>query len=721
MHRRLITFLRIIRRSFVLNRRGAVAIIFAVSALTLVLAVGAGTDLQRAYTARQQLSAVATFTCQYANRPTVVSLAFGSGGTTAYTASVNSYYALALADQNAGWTQTTATPFTYTQGGAGNVTLTATVATSIIQIIGIKTLPVGVSAQCFAVLASTPQQPVADATATMLINEGFENAGHDPITWYLPTGTYAGYDGLGSISATSTALTHPGYVGSNGNEWIIMGYCLEVDYVGKTQTTVPQGTHGAELDCDNGSQTAGNSSISTKVYLAVGSYELRWDYAARIANTYYQTSYICGTTAADTSWATDTSYSGGYGAQTNQVNVYLDQNTTGSPPTHTTLYGSQTLAGSNLIDECVYSDGWLERSVLITVTTAGYYWLSLAADGANDSFGGDIDNIRLCASTCSGSVADNFPPSWLPASNGGNNAVLFEDTFESPNYTNMGAQNNQWYYNSGNMGQSTGSSAFWGESGKGWGDAPTNQMSYWETGCPQGTQCIQFGSNSPGDNNVNNLVSRPFLLDPGYYQISYDYISEVVFATDPSGNYCGTTPAGVGLPTSNSSAGTYRQIPGYGPSGTPVHDTNAVGLFMSHAQMASTPNPSTTFQNTTYYTNPDGTTTTTPAVPPNAVNLTNYTVSTTSPLLDICGYATSAQARTRNVLILKAAFYWLTFSALGTADGAGGEIDDVKITALGSPYMTGAPSSPVTIPVPGPQPGSTLSFTGFSITTGGEY
>ena len=453
--------------------------------------------------------------------------------------------------------------------------------------------------------------------------------------------------------------------------------------------------------------------------MAAGTYELRWDYASRVSNTYYQTSYVCGTTAADNSWANDTSYTGNsrtYSAFTNQVNVYLDQNTTGSPPTHTTISG-QTLAGTNLIDECVYSQGWIERSVLITVTTAGNYWLSLAADGGNDSYGGDIDNIRLCAGTCSGTAGDDFPTAWLPANNGGNNAVLFEDKFESPDYTNMGTQNNQWYYNSGNVGQSYGSSAFWGTSTQGWSAAPTNQIAYWEEGCSQAVQCIMLGWGTAANPNLNTLVSRPFLLDPGYYQISYDYWVEVTFATNPvtsPATPCGTTPAAVGLPISTSANASYRQINGYGP-GTVGEDTNTVGVFMSHAQMASTPNPSTTFQNTTYYTNPDGTVTTTPTVPPNAISLTSYTVSATSPLLDICSYSTTTQSRTRNVLILKPALYWLTFASLGSADGVGGEVDDVKITALGSPWMTGAPSSPVTIPVPNPQPGAKITYTGFWI------
>lgn len=742
---RLIEHLRSMRRRLARDRRGAVAVTFALAALTVLLAVGSGIDLGRVYLARQQLSAVATLTCQYANRPSIVQMAFGDastgGGAANYASAVNHYETAAFTSQNVSWSQSTATPFSYAMAGTGTVAVSATIPTSLMYLIGITTMPVSAAVQCFSSPASG-SQPVPDSSTT-LVMEGFENvANSTTLSWYTPGGKIEGYSAsnpnLNPVVNSPPATV--GYVGLNGTEWLIMGYCLEIDKVGRNVATVPEGTHEAELDCDNGSGAAGNSSISTRVYLTARAYELRWDFAARVPNTYYQTSYICGTTASDTSWANDTSYTYGglaRGARTNQINAYLDLNTTGAPPVHTTLDGSQTLGGSNMIDECVYSSGWVERSVSITVTTAGYYWLSFAADGANDSYGGQIDDIRLCTGTCAGTVQDNYPPTWV--SSGSNYVTLFEDNFESPTYSGSP------YNNSGDVGLSTGSSSDWGETGQGWANAPTNQLPYWTAGCPQAIQCVELGW------GTNSLIARPFLLVPGYYQISYDFVSEVTFTTATDSYYCGATPAGAGLPTSNSSTGTLRV--GGGSMGTLVHDTNAVGVFMSDAQMASTPNPSRTLGSTTTYTNttlngdgsidlnggttpmlnadgsvsvnaagtPVTTTTTPPTVPPNAISLSNYTVSTTSPLLDLCGYANSTQTRTRNVQILKPAFYWLTLAALGTADSFGGQIDDVMITALGSPYMTGTHSSPVTIPVPGPQPGSTLYFTGFSIITGGQY
>jgi hypothetical protein len=102
-------------------------------------------------------------------------------------------------------------------------------------------------------------------------------------------------------------------------------------------------------------------------------------------------------------------------------------------------------------------------------------------------------------------------------------------------------------------------------------------------------------------------------------------------------------------------------------------------------------------------------------VAPNGISLTNYNPSQVNPLLDICGYAATAQTRTAYVYIQKPAYYWLTLAALGTADAYGGQIDDVKITALTSPYYSTYSSSAVTIPVPSPQPSSEVSYSGFYV------
>jgi hypothetical protein len=407
--------------------------------------------------------------------------------------------------------------------------------------------------------------------------------------------------------------------------------------------------------------------------------------------------------------------------RTNQINAYLDLNTNGVPPTHMTIDGTQTLAGSNLIDMCVYSDnllsnGWIQRSVRIKVTTAGYYWLSFAADGTNDSFGGQLDNIMLCSGSCTGSLQDNFPSTWLSANNVG--TILFEDTFESPPYTgNAFGGAAKYTNNTANMNNSygtSGASSGWpSQNASGWTTAPYNEMQYETSGAAQGTQNITLDMyTSASDNRV---ISRPFLLDPGYYQINYDYISNVLFPSLASPQ-CTAAPNAASAAlyaVSGSATGNIRLYPSY--YYTLNNDTNTVGVFMSHALVASTPVGGGSLGSQTSYNNPDGSVTTTPTVPPYGVTLSNYTTGGINPLIDICGYASTWQTRTTYVTITKPAYYWLTFAALGTADEVGGSIDDVTLTALGSLNMSSPPSNPVTIPVPSPQPGAVTSFTGFEI------
>ncbi len=661
-------------------------------------------------------------------------------------AAVNAFITSTLASQNLQYTQTTPLPFSYTQNGPADVTLTATVPTTVMQIIHVNQMQVSATSHCY----DTPSSINPTSTGNV-VSEGFEaTTCGGSVCWTLPNGTTTPWGASGSISATNTFTSTVAYIGSSGAQWYIMGYCLEVDTVGTILGTVPQGSHSAELDCDNGQGTAGNSSISTKAYLAAGNYELRYNYASRIDYPDYDPVYLCGSSASDLSWANDTNATAGTTAnvlRTNQINAYLDLNTNGVPPTHMTIDGTQTLAGSNLIDMCVYSDGWIQRSVRIKVTTAGYYWLSFAADGTNDSFGGQLDNIMLCSGSCTGSLQDNFPSTWLSANNGGSNVLLFEDSFESPVYSQDSGSSIP-HTKGANLVNSTGttmscsaysvqalpgwpcqsataSSATWAPGyTEGWATGPANEVVQILSGADQGSQYVSItGWNglSTGITTINRAVSRPFLLDPGYYQLSYDYISDVDFS--PSGNYgtfCYAAPSSgyVFSASDPNLTGTIR----FSSSKTGDGTTNIVGAYMANGQLVSTPiNSGATLGGTTSYNNPDGTVTTTPKVPPDNVSWSNYNASASNPVIDVCLYADSFRwiSRSVPVMITKPGIYWLTFSANGavsSGDGNGGGIDDVKLTALGSPYMSNPPTTSLTtIPVPSPQPGAVTSFTGFEI------
>ena len=744
---------RLLLRRFKAAQSGQIAIIFALASVSLVVAVGSGIDMGRAYVARQRMAQVATLTCQYSTRTSVVNTAnttfSGPNGFQTYKTAVNAFAANSLTSQHWSGTLPTDTTggtnyFTATQAsGSSNSStsyvpsspqtdLTSSIPTIFLKIANINSVPLHVHVDCATAVSGSP----------FILQDGFETT-CTSYCFNAPNGAN------GTSSTPSSALTAtPGYTGSAGAQFYITGYCLETDYVGVINSTVPEGTHSAELDCDNGSGSAGNSAISSKVYLGVGNYELRYNYKARAFQGNLSPAYTCASTTADVAWFSDVTTAAGRASRTNQINVYLDQFVAGSPPLHTTQDGTQQLSGTNLIDVCVDSANWVERSVKISVTTASYYWLSFAADGQSDSYGGQIDNLRFCQGTCPGTVQDNFPAAWVTS------GLLFEDTFDKPTYT----QDSPPHYiaKGGNMNLSLGTSGTsasgWpSQTASGWPTGPINQANYSLAGAYQGTQHITLDGNSSSTSTpsapTNRAVSRGFVLDPGFYQVSYGYISMVDFSpSNVYGTYCYSAPSsGAIFPLTQivNANGTIR----YYSSGTYSTGTNIVGVFMSHSALISQPSAAAARGAAYYYTNPDNTAQgsaitftnpngtsatypTLPTVPPDGVNWQNYDATQVNPVIDVCGYADSYRwiPRTVNVKITKPGLYWLTFSGTAgsgdsshTGDGNGGGVDDVKLTALGSLFMPNPPTSALTtIPVPAPQPNSTYTnngaFTGFSIT-----
>jgi Flp pilus assembly protein TadG len=702
---------------------GNVAIVFAVSVTVITVALGGAFDLSRAFSARQRLVEVATLACQYASRPSVIQTDAwdysGSNGGATYSSKVTGFIASSLQGQKFQYAQTTPSPFTYIQNGPANVSLTASVPTTLMQVAQIMQVPISASIHCY----DSPSNLTQIVNTPFIVQETFANQAANCANG---PGSVCYINQSGAIGAPATpSATFPGspsYIGATGIAWYVTGYCLEIDASGVISASDPGASHSAELNCDDGtggSADHGNSALTTKVYLEAGDYELRYFYRSRVDYPDYDPAYICGSTASDVSFANDTNSSGAPVAnalRNNQLEAYLDEVTGSSPPLHTTTDGTQHLAGSNLIDICVYGYSWLERSVRVVVSTPAYYWLTFAADGQNDSFGGQLDNIRFCQGTCSGTVQDNFPTNWLAANNSWVNKVLFEDTFESPTYSgNVTA----YASNAGNMNNSLGtsgsaSSGWPGLAASGWATAPYNDVNYnLAPFSVQGSQSIELdGYVNPAN---NSSINRGFLLDPGYYQVSYYYVSDAIFAgmTSPA---CTAAPSAAAAATYVVS-GTASAVVRFSTNFSYLlgQDTNTVGVFMSHGQLVSTPIGGGALGSQTSYNNPDGTISTNPTTPPSQVSLSNYNPGQNNPLLDICGYASSWQARTAYIEITKPAYYWLTIAALGSADEIGGAIDDVKLTALGSLYMTSPPANAVTIPVPGPQPGVTLSFNGFEI------
>ena len=709
-------------RRFFVDDRGNIALIFGLASMMIFTSMGAGLDLSRAYLARQKMSQVARLACQFASRPQIVDTSTasysGTGGGSTYISLVNNFITTTWQSQNVNVTQSSASPFSYVQGSAAAVSLAASVPTTFMAIAGFTQMPISVTMQCYVTPAKV-QQRIPDPTSQYVLNESFE-AGGTPggYNFYQPNGS------AGTQPTPTSYTSATGYTGAGGTQWHIVGYCVEQDSAGVIKSSVANGNYSIELDCDNGSGNAGNSSISTMVYLAAGSYELRYNYASRVTFYDYDPAYVCASTASDLSWANSTNAFGWFGPRTNQINAYLDLNdaSTNAPPTHLTIDKTQSLSGSNLIDMCVYSLNWVERSVAISVTTPGYYWLSFAADGANDSYGGQLDNVRLCQFSCPGTVQDNFPAAWISSS------LLFEDTFESPIYT-QDPYTTSKHAKGGNLAKSygtTGNSASgWPEQAAlGWATVPYNEVVYWMQGASQGNQYVSLqGWNgfSNSSDPINRSLSRPFLLDPGYYNVSYKYVSLMDFSYDfIYGTNCTYAP------TFTNNLTVYGQKHGYDYPSSSLYQqyqsTNILNVFMANGQLVSTPNVNATLGGAASYTNTDGSTTSSPSIPTdNGSNFTAYNASAVNPVIDTCSYSGGYAwvPRSVSIKITKPGYYWLTFSAQGdplTGTGAGAGIDDVKVSALGSLYMSSPPSSPVTIPVPSPQPGASVPYNGLSIT-----
>ena len=727
---------------------GQIAVIFALASTAIVVATGAGIDLSRGYIARQRLSQVATLTCQFSTRPSVVQTAnttySGTNGFQTYLNAVNSFAATSLTSQHWSGTLPTASAppngpnpvpyFTATAAsGSGSAPasyapsnavteLFATVPTTFLNIIHVSTMAVHAKVSCNE--AGTTPQIVNPGT---VLQEGFETS----CAYYCDTNPSGGSGNLST--PTSTIPSTPSYTGATGTQFYITGYCLEIDHTGVINSTSPEGSHTAELDCDNGSGTAGNSSITSKVYLEIGNYELRYFYRSRVFQQTMDPAYVCGSTAGDVAFVSPTTTVAGRAIRTNQINVYLDQ-VGASPPYHTTQDGTQTLSGTNLIDTCVYSQDWVERSVKIVVTAPAFYWLSFAADGANDSYGGQLDNIRVCQELCAGTPKDDFPSAWTTLIASG--TPLFKDTFHSavPYVANTAYSTDTAAYLASATSITSISQAGWPYAPlTGWATAPNNQITYvTQGGSGSGGQYIELDNCATTCSNGNRSISRGFLLDPGYYQITYNYMSMTNF-TGSSGSYCYypyTYNPTFGSWGTQTVAPTLTRYHPTTPATTANGSTNILEVFMANGQSISTPiaDPTQISQTATNYYNPGSSTpSSTATYPPDSINSSAYNYNQVNPMLDTCGYSANYVwlPRTVNIKIVKTGVYWLTFSAnQSAADGAGAGIDGVTLSAIGSYAMANPPVSTSTlstvqIPAPSPQPDTIYNnsgaFTGFYI------
>ncbi|MDB5594462.1 MAG: hypothetical protein JWM36_1423 [Hyphomicrobiales bacterium] len=428
-------------RLFARERRGNVAMLTAFMLVPVLVGVGAAVDYGRMVATQNTLdmaahaasaAAVATGRSLLTANPAMpladVQSAAVTQATKAFAAQVSGAFGPSVTVTEVGvMTINPASRYdlsevSLTQVGntlSAKVVYTSKINTTLMNLVGIKTLPLGGSSAANGPLAGE----VGDTT--YVVHEGFETADHS--TWGGGWGVYNQF-----------------------HNW----QAAQPLEIGKSQAyenlPAPEGIYVAELD------GYANTAISKKVYLPRGSYELRYWFIDRVNYRAYAPAWICGTKPADVAWATASDSEWGARYQSNRVGVYLDVALNDTAPT------TFTPESNNLIDVCNSSGHkWVERSVKVTINTPGYFWLTFQAEGQSDGVGGLIDDIRMCANTCAGTAKENFP--WTA------NTVVFSDNFEAyATYTGAGKLT------------VSGTNNGWSSLATGWSTAPYNQMDFWD-------------------------------------------------------------------------------------------------------------------------------------------------------------------------------------------------------------------------------------------------
>ncbi|MBG0808753.1 hypothetical protein IY145_05140 [Methylosinus sp. H3A] len=199
---------------------GQVAILFGLIGFAISTGVAGGVDLMRLYQARQKLSETALMACQFASRPSVVSVVSASG-VAAYNTKVNAYISNSIGAQKLGFALTNTAPFSYSGSGASDVTLSTNVKTAFSKIWNVAQFRVSATSHCFDTIATIDQPPSSTASTTV-VNETFSVTGCTGSSacgyLYAAPGTKVAVGSWGYTlsSATTVSSSTVGYTGSSG-------------------------------------------------------------------------------------------------------------------------------------------------------------------------------------------------------------------------------------------------------------------------------------------------------------------------------------------------------------------------------------------------------------------------------------------------------------------------------------------------------------------------
>lgn len=358
------------RHDFIHREAGSLAVIVALALPALLIGIGGAIEMSRAVTFRQKLNSAVELACTqaaaYVNAHKPLDVTATSTAITYPTQVAD----ITLRNLTANGVALNPAPVATTTDT--NVHIAATRSQPIIfsTLLNSAGFTFTASRDC-AVLSTTAVQATKGLTPSVLMTESFETnqtVQNSGVGWEVDGGSAAW--GL-------------------WNGWSLSGAGVEIDsQQAIAVSSVLFGSYFAELDSDcRTAANAGNifchtnSTMSRIMNLTPGTYQIRYWYVSRLQDPSIGDSVICGSKSSDVSYYTTN-------GQTNRIEVFVERS------------GSYVFSASNMVDVCVQSNNWVERVINFTVPSTSDYRISWRAAGREDTYGGLIDNLRICKNYC---------------------------------------------------------------------------------------------------------------------------------------------------------------------------------------------------------------------------------------------------------------------------------------------------------------------------------
>jgi Flp pilus assembly protein TadG len=354
---------------------GTVVVVVALVLPAILIGTGGAIELTRAVTFRQQLASAVELSCRqaalYVNKRKYDDINNGISIST-YPNEVASIAARNFKAKNFSDGEP---PTAVNTDSNVHVEAQRTMPLIFARLLGTNSLSFSASQDC----AVTPADKVTlnpDKPA-VVFRESFEG-NHDVAATGSGWGVFGGYNNKNSW-----------------NGWTTEGAGVEIDSQRAIAVSrVLFGAYFAELDSDcktatnKGNQSCrSNSTLSHKLNARPGTYQIRYWYVSRKGDSSLGKKVICGSKDKDVAYYTKDD-------QTNRIEIYFNK--------LENRKGGQEIKYNvdDLIDVCVLSNEWTERVINVTVSTAGEYLFTWRAAGREDTYGGLIDNLRICENFC---------------------------------------------------------------------------------------------------------------------------------------------------------------------------------------------------------------------------------------------------------------------------------------------------------------------------------